>query len=146
MTEHAGANVWDWLKGIATGDAVMDGQQFDAVTRSLATRQTRRGTLRRLATAVGALIVAGIPTHGKADHCNYIGCGCATGTRHACGSGLVCCASSPGTPGGAGVCSNPSDCDGGCAGSGGYCSDSCNWGDNCPACCSGWCGNRGRCA
>ena len=39
----------------------MDGQRFDAVTRSLATRQTRRGTLRRLAAATGALIAAGIP-------------------------------------------------------------------------------------
>ncbi|MDF2758283.1 MAG: hypothetical protein K0S99_915, partial [Thermomicrobiales bacterium] len=32
----------------------MDGQRFDAVARSLATRQTRRGTLRRLAAATGA--------------------------------------------------------------------------------------------
>jgi hypothetical protein len=39
----------------------MDGQRFDAVARSLATRQTRRGTLRRLAAATGALIAAGIP-------------------------------------------------------------------------------------
>ena len=43
----------------------MDGQRFDAVTRSLATRQTRRGTLRRLAAAAGALIAAGIPARSK---------------------------------------------------------------------------------
>ena len=59
----------------------MDGQRFDAVARSLATRQTRRGTLRRLAAATGALIAAGIPARSKAGHnCTYIGCGCATGT------------------------------------------------------------------
>ena len=125
----------------------MDAQRFDTMTRSLATRQTRRGTLRRLTAVAGALVAAGIPSRSEAGHnCTYIGCGCATGTLHPCSDGLVCCASNPGMPGGAGVCSNPSDCDGGCAGPGGYCSDSCNWGDNCPACCSGWCGNLGQCA
>jgi hypothetical protein len=124
----------------------MDGQQFDAMTRSMATRQTRRGTLRRLAAAAGALVVASVPGRSRADHCSYIGCGCSTGTLHPCGSGLVCCPSSPGTPGGAGVCSNPGDCSGPCRGSDEFCSGSCNWGDNCPECCSGWCGNMGRCA
>jgi len=125
----------------------MDGDRFDAATRSLAGRQTRRGTLRGLAAGVGALLAASIPTRARAGfNCDYIGCGCATGTLHPCIDGLVCCASSPGTPGGAGVCSQPSDCDGSCAGSGGSCGSSCNWGDNCPACCSGWCGNLGSCA
>ena len=125
----------------------MDGQRFDRVARSLATRQTRRGTVQRLAAVAGAMIAAGLPARSKAGYnCDYIGCGCATGTLHPCSGGLVCCPSSPGMPGGAGVCSNPSDCDAGCAGSGDYCSDSCNWGDNCPECCSGYCGNLGSCA
>jgi hypothetical protein len=113
----------------------MDGQRFDAVTRSLATRQTRRGTLRRLAAAAGALLAAGVPTRSKAGHnCTWIGCGCATGTLHPCIDGLVCCASNPGMPGGAGVCSNPGDCYGPCTGSGGSCT-SCNWGESCPRSC-----------
>lgn len=125
----------------------MDGERFDAVTRALAVRQSRRGVTRRLAVAVGALVVAGLPARSRAGfNCDYIGCGCATGTWHPCNDGLVCCPSSPGLPGGAGVCSLPSDCGGPCAGTGGYCGDSCNWGDNCPACCSGWCGDLGSCA
>jgi hypothetical protein len=125
----------------------MDGERFDAVARSLATRQTRRGALRRIAAAAGALLALALPVRARAGfNCNYIGCGCATGTLHPCVDPLVCCASSPGTPGGAGVCSNVSDCDAPCAPSGGSCSGSCNWGDNCPECCSGWCGNLGSCA
>src|SRR5215213_7818996 len=41
------------------GVAALDGQRFDAVTRSLVTRQTRRGSFRRLAAAAGALIAIG---------------------------------------------------------------------------------------
>ena len=82
----------------------MDGQRFDAVARLLATRQTRRGTLRRLVAATGALMAAAIPGRSKAGYnCDYVGCGCATGTLHPCSNGLVCCASTPGMPGGAGV-------------------------------------------
>ena len=125
----------------------MDGKRFDRVTRYLASPQTRRSTMRRLLAAAGALAAAGLPARSKAGfNCDYIGCGCATGTLHPCIDGLVCCASSPGTPGGAGVCSQPSDCGGPCTGSGGACSGSCNWGDNCPGCCSGWCGDLGSCA
>ena len=47
----------------------MDGQRFDAVARSLATRQTRRGTMRRLAAATGALIAAGILGVGHDRRC-----------------------------------------------------------------------------
>ena len=125
----------------------MDGEHFDAVTRSLVSRQTRRGLLKRLAAAVGALLIATLPVKARAGFtCDYIGCGCAAGTLHPCNSGLVCCPSTPGTPGGAGVCSQPSDCGGPCNGSGSSCGGSCNWGDNCPACCSGWCGDYGTCA
>jgi hypothetical protein len=128
-----------------SGDAAMDGQRFDAVARSLATRQTRRGTLRRLVAVAGALIAAGLPARSKAGHnCTWIGCGCASGTLHPCIDGLVCCASNPGMPGGAGVCSNPGDCYGPCTGSGGSCT-SCNWGESCPQCCSGYCGDYGSC-
>lgn len=125
----------------------MDGERFDTATRALANRQTRRGMLRWLAAAAGTLVIAALPVRARAGfNCSYIGCGCATGTLHPCNSPLVCCASSPGTPGGAGVCSNASDCNAPCSPSGGYCSDSCNWGDTCPECCSGYCGNTGSCA
>jgi len=130
----------------AKGEA-MDGQRFDAAIRALAVRKSRRGTLRTVAAATGALFVASLPIKARAGfNCSYIGCGCATGTLHPCSDGLVCCASSPGTPGGAGVCSQSEDCGGPCAGSGDSCGGSCNWGDNCPACCSGWCGDLGSCA
>ena len=97
--------------------------------------------------ASGALMAAAIPGRSKAGYnCDCIGCGRASGTLHPCSNGLVCCASTPGMPGGAGVCSYPGDCYGACAGRGEYCSDSCNWGDACPACCSGYCGDYGSCA
>ena len=127
----------------------MEPRRFDAFARGLAQAHSRRGALRRLAVAGAAALLgrsAVAPERAQADHCNYIGCGCATGTLHPCGSGLVCCPSSPGLPGGGGVCSQPSDCGGSCTGSGGYCGDSCNWGDTCPACCSGYCGQFGACA
>lgn len=125
----------------------MDGQRFDSAIRALAARKSRRGTFRTLAAATGVLVVAMMPKKARAGfNCSYVGCGCATGTLHPCNDGLVCCASSPGTPGGAGVCSQPGDCGGPCTGSGGSCGTSCNWGDNCPACCSGWCGDLGTCA
>jgi hypothetical protein len=125
----------------------MDGERFDAVARSLASRLSRRGSLRRLIAAAGALLALGRPAASEAGfNCNYIGCGCATGTLHPCVDPLVCCPSSPGLPGGAGVCSNASDCYGPCAASGDFCTGSCNWGDTCPECCSGYCGMYGSCA
>lgn len=126
----------------------MDGERFDALTQVFARLASRRRVLRRLGLGAAALVAgrtALTTREASADHCNYIGCGCATGTRHACGRGLVCCPSSPGTPGGAGVCSLPSDCGGPCVGGGGGCPTSCNWGDACPGCCSGYCGSYGSC-
>ena len=125
----------------------MDARRFDAVTRSFSEKQTRRSALRRLAALAGTLFILALPRRARAGfNCTYIGCGCATGTLHPCVDPLVCCASSPGTPGGAGVCSNVSDCDAPCAPTGGSCSGSCNWGDTCPECCSGYCGQFGSCA
>jgi hypothetical protein len=126
----------------------MEPRRFDAFTRALARLDSRRGVLRRLGVAGSAAILGRslTATSANADHCSSIGCGCSTGTRHACGGGLVCCPSSPGTPGGAGVCSDPADCGGPCVGSGGGCPGSCNWGDTCPGCCSGYCGDSGTCS
>lgn len=125
----------------------MDGDRFDEVARWLGDRRSRRMALKAIAAAGFAAIVGA--RRGTepvaADHCTYVGCGCATGARHACGRGLVCCPSSPGMPGGAGVCTYPGDCGGSCAGIGDYCGDSCNWGDACPTCCSGYCGSSGAC-
>lgn len=123
----------------------MESRRFDALTRLVARRASRRGTLR-----FGALAVLGaalVPDRAAADHCDYAGCGCSTGVRHACGRGLVCCPSSPGVPGGGGVCAPRDQCGGGggCTGSGGACPGYCNWGDSCPDCCSGYCGPYGQC-
>lgn len=125
----------------------MDGERFDAVTRWLGGNRSRRAAFRAAAAAGFAALVGARRGAAPvaADHCTYIGCGCSTGTHHACGHGLVCCPSSPGMPGGAGVCTSPGDCGGSCAEIGDYCGDSCNWGDTCPTCCSGYCGSTGAC-
>lgn len=124
----------------------MDQKSFEKLTRDLATEGTRRSIVKRLgALVVGVGLLGARKRAASADHCNWVGCGCATGVYHACGNGLVCCSSTPGTPGGAGVCSYPSDCGNTCNGAGQYCGNSCNWGDNCPACCSGYCGDTGQC-
>ncbi len=126
----------------------MDDRRFDALTRTLSRATSRRGVLRRLGLAATGAATAGVFARRQtatANHCTYEGCGCATGTHHACGSGLVCCASSPGTPGGAGVCTPRAQCDGGCADRGAACPGYCNWGDGCSGCCSGYCGTRGAC-
>jgi hypothetical protein len=126
----------------------MDDRRFDALTRTLSEATSRRGALRRLGLAGVAAALAGIlgrRQSATAHHCTYEGCGCATGTKHACGSGLVCCASSPGTPGGGGVCTPRAQCGGGCADRGASCPGYCNWGDGCSGCCSGYCGTRGAC-
>lgn len=178
----------------------MDEQRFDRWTRSLSASTSRRETLRRLGLGGLAAAFAGLlgrSQAAQAHHCDFYGCGCATGAYHPCADGLVCCPSSPGTPGGAGTCINDFECDDtsppsdtcgyiGCAcatgtfqpcddgliccpnspglpgGSGvcappeqcgSYCTPAgdscpsyCNWADNCPDCCSGFCGTFGSCA
>jgi hypothetical protein len=125
----------------------MDDRRFDAWTKTLTDAMSRRGALRRLGLAGAVAALAGVfgrqgPT--AANHCSYEGCGCSSGTQHACGHGLVCCSSSPGTPGGAGVCTPRGRC-GGCISRGNACAGHCNWGDGCVECCTGYCGNRGAC-
>jgi hypothetical protein len=125
----------------------MDPKRFDSATRALAGGASRRGVLRRIAAAAAALAVgraAMMPEDAEARRCNYIGCACSTGTYNACSGGLVCCSTS-GLMGGPGVCSYESDCGGQCADPGDYCGNSCNWGDSCPHCCSGYCGSDGSC-
>jgi hypothetical protein len=124
-----------------TGEGWMDQQRFDALTRKLA---SRRGALRQAGVAATLFALFGSSRQVSA-RCNYEGCGCSTGTHHACGSGLICCASSPGTPGGAGVCLSRADCDAPCVDHGYTCPNSCNWGDSCSGCCSGFCGQVGVC-
>ncbi|MCC6314869.1 MAG: hypothetical protein IT337_12745 [Thermomicrobiales bacterium] len=125
----------------------MDSNRFDAFARRFASRTTRRAALRGAGAAALAALLgrAARPETASAHHCDYIGCGCATGTQHPCGGGLVCCPMNPGMPGGAGVCSQPSDCGGSCNDGGMACPASCNWGDACPGCCSGYCGDTGAC-
>ncbi len=137
---------WNESDRDARSEVMMDPRGFDTWTRSLSKRDSRRGALRRLGRA-GALaaMLFGRERLASAHHCAYEGCGCATGTQHACGSGLVCCASSPGTPGGAGVCTPRGQCGGGCQSYGSACPGYCNWGDRCSDCCTGYCNNRGTC-
>ena len=126
----------------------MDDQRFDAFTRALSGTISRRGALRRLGlTGVAGIwaAVLGRPRATLAHHCTYEGCGCATGTNHPCGHGLVCCPSSPGTPGGAGVCTPRGECGGGCIDQGSSCPGHCSRNDGCGACCTGYCGHNGRC-
>lgn len=128
----------------------MDHEKFDALTRVFSKKSSsRRQVLRRAGTAALAGLFGGAllrPKDAAADHCTYGGCGCATGTYHPCEDGLVCCPSSPGTPGGAGVCSPVGECGDSCVYWGNQCPDYCNWGDTCPTCCSGYCGQFGQCA
>ncbi len=133
--------------GISGGVLGVDSQRFDALSRTLARESSRRGALRWLGAGGAALAMrfAGSRNDATAHHCSYEGCGCSTGTKHACGSGLVCCASSPGTPGGAGVCTPRGQCEGGCRDRGSACPGYCNWDDGCSGCCSGYCGPRGSC-
>jgi hypothetical protein len=127
----------------------MDEQWFDLLTRTLAGPSSRRGLLLRAGFAGISALVAGLfgsPRATSARHCDYIGCGCNTGTRHPCGRGLDCCPNNPGLPGGSGVCAPSGQCGGGgCVGDGGSCPGYCNWGDYCPDCCSGFCGQYGSC-
>jgi hypothetical protein len=127
----------------------MDSDRFDALARTLASSTSRRDVLRRLrraGAAAAVLGVFGLRQRSSAHHCTYEGCGCATGTQHPCGRGLVCCPSSPGTPGGAGVCAPRGQCGGSCVDYGYACPGYCNWGDSCSDCCSGFCGQVGSCA
>jgi hypothetical protein len=130
----------------AASEAMMDPRGFDSWTRSLSTQASRRGVLRRLGGA-GALVA--MLRHrerpASAHHCTSEGCGCTSGTHHACGSGLVCCASGSGSPGGAGVCTRHGQCGSGCRSHGAACPGSCNWGEGCSGCCTGFCGHRGKC-
>lgn len=131
-----------------TGASAMEQRRFDALTRAFADGSSRRRFLRRaglagMSAALNGLIATVRPV--AAGHCNSLGCGCITGTRHQCGRGLVCCPSNPGLPGGAGVCAPAGQCGGSCVDQGQGCPAYCNWGDYCPDCCSGYCGSYGVC-
>lgn len=127
----------------------MDNEKFDGLARAFSGKAaSRRKMLRRGVAAALAGLSGGSLTRTKrasAHHCDWLGCGCATGTQHPCGDGLVCCPSSPGTPGGAGVCAPAGECGGQCVYWGDACPGYCNWGDTCPDCCSGYCGQFGTC-
>lgn len=93
----------------------MDQERFDALTRrvgrSTSTASRRIAVRRALAGGLGALVTGAFSGRSSsAHHCTDAGCGCATGTRHACGRGLVCCPVNPGLPGGGGVCAWKGEC------------------------------------
>ena len=78
--------------------------------------------------------------------CTGEGCACNGGVQGACDDGLICCLTDPSVPGGPGSC-QPADVCGPppCTDNGGGCDATCNWGDSCPGCCSGYCNANGLC-
>jgi hypothetical protein len=78
--------------------------------------------------------------------CTGEGCACNGGVQGACDDGLICCLTDPSQPGGPGSC-QPADVCGPppCTDNGGACDATCNWGDNCAGCCSGYCNASGVC-
>ena len=79
--------------------------------------------------------------------CKGEGCPCHTGVRGACEPGLVCCSDDSSVPGGPGRCEAHDVCyEHQCQATTNPCPDTCNWGDYCPGCCSGHCGDLGACA
>ena len=129
----------------------MEHDRFDAMVKRLATRQSRRGALARVAQATVAATVAAVGlgrtrTEAQILPCAQDGCRCHTGDLASCVPGLVCCANNPDLPGGSGTCVPPSLCFGGtCAGDGVACPATCEGGRNCVDCCSGFCGTNGIC-
>ena len=85
------------------------------------------------------------PTPAPPTPCTSQNCRCTTGTQQPCDAGLVCCPTTD-RPGGPGHCQPedvcyPHQCDA----NGDACAATCNWGDECAGCCSGYCGNLGSC-
>jgi hypothetical protein len=77
--------------------------------------------------------------------CTGEGCACNGGVQGACDDGLICCQTDPSVPGGPGTCQPADACGPTCTGNGGGCDATCNWGDSCPGCCSGYCNEGGVC-
>ena len=77
--------------------------------------------------------------------CTGQGCDCNGGVQGNCDQGLVCCQGGQPIPGGAGTCEPEAQCGPTCTGNGDGCDASCNWGDDCAACCSGFCNSTGQC-
>ncbi len=73
-------------------------------------------------------------------------CPCNGGVEGACDDGLICCQTDPSIPGGSGTCQAPDFCGPPpCTDNGVGCDSTCNWGDSCAGCCSGFCDDTGVC-
>ncbi len=77
--------------------------------------------------------------------CTDVGCPCNGGVQNACRDGLVCCQEGESIPGGPGTCQPAEACGPTCTSNGGGCDATCNWGDDCGGCCSGYCNDNGIC-
>ncbi|MGH2616731.1 MAG: hypothetical protein ACRDJC_15970, partial [Thermomicrobiales bacterium] len=78
--------------------------------------------------------------------CTSEGCECNGGVQGACDGGLICCQTDPSVPGGPGTCQPEAACGPPpCTDNGGGCDATCNWGDSCAGCCSGYCNDTGQC-
>jgi hypothetical protein len=78
--------------------------------------------------------------------CTSEGCDCNGGVQGACDPGLICCQTDPSVPGGPGTCQAQQFCGPPpCIDNGVGCDATCNWGDACAGCCSGYCNDTGIC-
>jgi hypothetical protein len=79
--------------------------------------------------------------------CTSQGCACTGGVQGACDDGLVCCLNGVQVIGGNGGCVPESQCMAPtvCTNNSDGCDASCNWGDSCTDCCSGYCNASGQC-
>ncbi|MFT4037424.1 MAG: hypothetical protein QM692_04535 [Thermomicrobiales bacterium] len=78
--------------------------------------------------------------------CTGAGCSCNGGVQGNCDTGLVCCQSGQSIPGGPGVCVVEGSCvSQTCVATGTGCDATCNWGDACDSCCTGYCNSTGVC-
>lgn len=115
----------------------MDPMRFDRLTRLVATSNSRRSVLRRLAALSAAVIAGGriaAPRSVVADGCAGFGCPCSDDST--CVDGLVCCGNS---------CNTSGNCGLNCTGTGDPCPASCSFGEACDDCCAGFCTSSGAC-
>lgn len=114
----------------------MDPMRFDRLARFVATSDSRRSVLRRMA-AFGAVVAGGrlaTAQPAAADGCAGFGCPCSDDST--CVDGLICCGNS---------CNTSGNCGLNCTGTGDACPASCSFGEACDDCCEGFCTNNGAC-
>jgi hypothetical protein len=83
------------------------------------------------------------PADCPGSGCTGENCACDSTNPASCDQGLVCC---PPLGPGSGTCLTEAECaPPPCIDNGTGCDSTCNWGDSCPGCCSGFCNTSGVC-